>query len=175
ALFPPTPASRADNLALALAEAASRDPPPSAGPLAPKGLLLRSVTSGVGEDVQLALACASALQRLEVPSMKVRALVDVEGLARPDSVLGFAGTYAVLRALQGDKEDTSVASKALETLAGNLRVGIGGAGGEEVSKSVRASVVGECVGVVRSCVVVGSAKDEDIDAGYASMSDEPLL
>ncbi|KFY32638.1 hypothetical protein V494_07855 [Pseudogymnoascus sp. VKM F-4513 (FW-928)] len=110
--------------------------------------------------------------------MKIRALVDVEGFARPDSVLGFAGTYAVLRALQGDKEDTSVtsvASKALETLAGNLRVGIGGAGGEEVAKSVRASVVGECVGVVRSCVVVGGAKDEDIDAGYASMSDEPLL
>lgn len=119
-------------------------------------------------DVNLALACASALQRLGGPITKLRALVDIEGLARPESVLGFAGCFAVLRALRGGGESV-VASKALETLAGGLRVGIGGPGGEEVEKGVREGVVGVCVGVVRACVVVGGG--EEVDAGYGSMSD----
>lgn len=63
----------------------------------------------------------------------------------------------------------------LEILTGNLRVGIGGLGGDEVKKSFRESVVGQCVGVVRSCVVVGSGKYDDVDARYRSMSDEACL
>ncbi|OBT67881.1 hypothetical protein VE03_02592 [Pseudogymnoascus sp. 23342-1-I1] len=175
ALFPTSSssASRAENLASALAEAAARDPP-SADPLAPKALLLRSSTSVVEGDVQLALACASTLQRLAHPIMRLRAVVDIEGLARPNSVLGFAACYAVLRALQvhggGDGGVASGSSKALESLAGGLRVGIGGPGGEEVEKGVREGVVGVCVGVVRACVVVGGG--EEVDAGYGSMSDE---
>lgn len=171
ALFPSSPASRASNLAAALAEAAARDPVPESDPaiVAPKTLLLRTSTSDVPADVNLALACASALQRLGEPITKLRALVDIEGLARPESVLGFAGCYAVLRALRGRGGESVVASKALETLAGSLRVGIGGPGGEEVEKGVREGVVGVCVGVVRACVVVGG--EEEVDAGHGSMSD----
>ncbi|KFY89434.1 hypothetical protein V500_05687, partial [Pseudogymnoascus sp. VKM F-4518 (FW-2643)] len=170
-LFPPSPASRASNLAAALAEAAARDPVPESDPaiVAPKTLLLRTSTGDVPADVNLALACASALQRLGEPITKLRALVDIEGLARPESVLGFAGCYAVLRALRGRGGESVVASEALETLAGSLRVGIGGRGGEEVEKGVREGVVGVCVGVVRACVVVGGG--EEVDAGYGSMSD----
>lgn len=137
--------------------------------VAPKTLLLRTSTSGVPPDVNLALACASALQRLGEPITKLRAFVDIEGLARPESVLGFAGCYAVLRALRGRSGESVVASKALEKLAGSLRVGIGGPGGEEVEKGVREGVVGVCVSVVRACVVVGGG--EEVDAGYGSMSD----
>ncbi|KFY63142.1 hypothetical protein V496_04152, partial [Pseudogymnoascus sp. VKM F-4515 (FW-2607)] len=185
ALFPSSSASRAENLATALTEAAARDPPPSADPLAPKALLLRTSTTKVEGDVHLALACASTLQRLAHQTTCLRALVDIEGLAWPNSVLGFAACYAVLCALQG--QDGGVASKALETLAGNLRVGIGGPGGEEVEKSVREGVVGVCVGVVRSCVVVGNG--EEVDAGsprktlkatthqpaFASQTPEPTM
>lgn len=122
-------------------------------------------------DVQLALACASALQRLAYPVTRLRALVDIEWLAKPDSVLGFAACYAVLRSLQlQDISDTGTASEALETLAGSLRVGIGGPGGEEVEGGVREGVVGVCVGVVRSCIMVGGG-GEEVDAGYGSMSD----
>lgn len=172
ALFPSSSTERGENLARALAEAASRDPPPSSDPLAPKALLLRTTTSAVEGDVHLALACASTLQRLAYPLTTLRALVDIEGLARPNTVLGFAACYAVLRELQvKGGEDGAIAGKAMETLAGNLRVGIGGSEGEEVEKKVREGVVGVCVGVVRACVVVCGG-EEDVDAGYGSMSDE---
>ncbi|OBT87539.1 hypothetical protein VE02_03748 [Pseudogymnoascus sp. 03VT05] len=173
ALFPSSPSERGENLSLALAEAAALDAPPSSDPLAPKALLLRTTTSAVEGDVRLALACASTLQRLAYPSTRLRALVDIEGLARPNSVLGFAACYAVLRTLQvKGGEDGAIAGKAMETLAGNLRVGIGGPGGAGVEKSVREGVVGVCVGVVRACVVVGGGGEEEVDAGYGSMSDE---
>ncbi|OBT98183.1 hypothetical protein VE01_03807 [Pseudogymnoascus verrucosus] len=173
ALFASSSAEREENLGLALAEAAARDPPPETGPLAPKGLLLRTTMSAVEGDVHLALACASTLQRLAYPVTRLRALVDIEGLARPNSVLGFAACYAVLRTLQvKGGEDGAIAGKAMETLAGNLRVGIGGPEGEEVEKSVREGVVGVCVSVVRACVVVGGGGEEEVDAGYGSMSDE---
>ncbi|KFY01383.1 hypothetical protein V490_00939, partial [Pseudogymnoascus sp. VKM F-3557] len=173
-LFPP-PDAGAANLATALAEAAARDPAPDSdlGIVTPK-LLLRA-GMGVEKDVQLALVCASTLQRLEHPLTRLRALTDIEGLARPEGVLGFAGCYAVLRALKGEGSSDSgsdSAAKALEALAGNLRVGIGGPGGEEVEKSVREGVVGVCVGVVRACVVVGGGGEDEVDAGYGSMTDE---
>jgi hypothetical protein len=172
ALFPSSSNERAENLTLALAEAAARDPPPSSDPLAPKALLLRTTTSAVEGDVHLSLACASTLQRLAYPLTRLRALVDTEGFARPNTVLGFAACYAVLRELQAKGgEDGAIAGKAMETLAGNLRVGIGGLEGGEVEKKVREGVVGVCVGVVRACVVVGGG-EEEVDAGYGSMSDE---
>lgn len=123
-------------------------------------------------DIKVSLRCAAAIAYLKRPSPPPENLEVlhkiVNGLKLPTrlSLLSFTAAFKLMIALDGHKEASASCSKALENLAGRLRIWIGGADGKKsgLEKAVKEKVVETCLNINRKAMGMD-------DAGYGSMSD----
>lgn len=122
-------------------------------------------------DAKVSLRCAAAIAYLKRPSVPENPEVItkiVNGLKLPTrlSLLSFTAAFKLMLALDEHKEASATCSKALENLAGRLRIWIGGADGKRcgLEKAVKEQVVEICLNISRKAMGMD-------DAGYASMSD----
>lgn len=122
-------------------------------------------------DVKVSLRCAAAIAHLKRPSLHenpemLHNIVNSLKLPTRLSVLSFTAAYKLMLALDEHKEISASCSKALENLAGRLRIWIGGADGKRsgLERPVKEKVVETCLNISRKAMGMD-------DAGYASMSD----
>jgi hypothetical protein len=122
-------------------------------------------------DINISLRCAMAIahvERFTPPSNPVTAhrIINSINFANVGS-LGFVSLFKLMEVISGHELVAASCNKALERMAGNLRIWIGGNEGEDVGLSIseRKELVGRCLEVTRK--VVGLE-----DAGYESMSED---
>lgn len=122
-------------------------------------------------DVKVSLRCAVAiayLKRSTSPENPEVLHKIVNGLKLPNrlTLLSFTAAYKLMIALDGHPEASVSCSRALENLAGRLRLWIGGVNGKTsgVEKAAKEQVIETCINISRK--VLGMD-----DSGYASMSD----
>ncbi|TVY85037.1 Sterol regulatory element-binding protein [Lachnellula suecica] len=148
------------------------------GPFEPKGdsaapTLIHTRTSVAGlPDIKMSLHCAMAIAHLErfpspanpVPSHRIINSIVPTNL----TLLGFTAAFKLMESIQEHNKVAVSCSTALERLAGNLRIWIGGRGGEKsgLNKEVKQEMVERCLSITKR--IVGMEKD----AGYETMSEE---
>ncbi|KAL2016873.1 hypothetical protein VTK56DRAFT_2907 [Thermocarpiscus australiensis] len=131
-------------------------------------------------DAQMALRCAMAvahLERFADPPRPALAVIDavLPGAAGGGpasdiermSLLGYTAAFRLMEQLHGHPVARETCARALERLAGGLRIWIGSAAGDKVGLdgAVRQRLVGRCLRVTKS--VVGM----EADPGYVSMEE----
>jgi len=145
--------------------------PSQAEPKPEATLVTTTTTMPSFVDIKVSLRCAVAIAHLKRPSLPENREVltkIVNGLKLPTrlSLLSFTAAFKLMLALDGHNEASASCSKALENLAGRLRIWIGGADGKKsgLEKAVKEQVVETCLKISRKAMGMD-------DAGYASMSD----
>lgn len=134
-------------------------------------------------DAQMALRCAMGIAQLQkfadppraaylvIDSILPRGGVDVEGM----SLLGYTAAFHLMETLCRHPVGRETCARALERLAGALRIWVGseaccGGGKVGVDEELRTRMVGRCVAVTKSLVGMGGAVERD--QGYVSMEEE---
>jgi hypothetical protein len=124
-------------------------------------------------DIAMSLNCAMAiayLQRFPSPSNPEAAHTLINKMLPVDmTLLSFTALFRLMEAINDHELVATSCTKALERLAGNLRVWIGSRDGEKsgLDKEAKRDIVDRCLRTTRR--VVGMK-----DAGYESMSDEGI-
>ena len=150
------------------------------GPSEPRGtgtketsptLINTSASLAALPDVNMSLRCAMAIAHLErfpAPANPTAAYRIINSI-NPTNLtqLGFTACLKLMEEISAHPLVAASCNRALERLAGNLRIWIGGKQGEGVGLGTaeRKELVERCLGVTKK--VVGM-----VDAGYESMSDE---
>lgn len=123
-------------------------------------------------DLKLALKCATVLAHLQREPVSDSAFTLIKSIQLPKlSLLGFVAAYKLILAISASQEVSEKCGQALEFLAGNLRIWIGGKAGLEagLDTEVLESVVTGCTNISRKCVGLADTSKDD---GYESMSAE---
>jgi Domain of unknown function (DUF2014) len=128
-------------------------------------------------DLRLSLYCAIAtahLQRFSDPSAAhAKSVHQITNALQPTrlSLLGFTAALKLMNTLAEHEVAALECRRALEKLAGTLRIWIGGRKGveSELSRSTKEAMVEMCLAVTKQCVGMEG------DAGYASMSEDEVL
>jgi len=128
-------------------------------------------------DLRLSLSCAIAtahLQRFSDPSpAHAKSVHQIINALQPTrlSLLGFTAAFKLMNTLAEHEIAALECRRALEKLAGTLRIWIGGRKGveSELSRNAKEALVEACLTVTKHCVGMEG------DAGYASMSEEEEL
>lgn len=126
-------------------------------------------------DLRMSLKCAMAIAHLSRPGTPAPASYMLINAIQPArmTLLGFASSFKLMETLAAHEEASMTCSRALENLAGNLRiwVGTGGKeGGAQLPMSLRKGVTEKCLGITKSLVGMGLEKD----AGYETMTEEEI-
>ena len=122
-------------------------------------------------DINISLRCAMAIahvERFTPPGNPVTAHRIINSISSVNlGSLGFTSMFKLMEAMSGHELVAASCNKALERMAGSLRIWIGGKEGEDMGLSTgeRKELVERCLEVTRK--VVGLE-----DAGYESMSDD---
>lgn len=122
-------------------------------------------------DMKMSLRCAMAIAHLdrfpapanpETAHRIIRTIVPINL-----SLLSFTSAFELMEHIFAHQPVSASCSNSLETLAGNLRIWIGGKEGERsgLEKDVKKDMVERCLKVTKH--VIGM-----VDAGYESMSEE---
>lgn len=149
------------------------------GPSEPKGsrnqtsptLINTSTSLATLPDISTSLRCAMAIAHIErcpAPGNPFHAHRLINSINPSKlSPLGLMACYKLMESMSGHELVAATCSRALERLAGNLRIWIGGkeGGGVGLGTADRRALVGRCLAVTKK--VVGMEKD----AGYESMSE----
>jgi Domain of unknown function (DUF2014) len=123
-------------------------------------------------DLRMSLYCAIAiahLQRSPSPAQPRSAYTIINALQPRDlSLLGFTAALKLTDTLAMHKEAATECRRALENLAGSLRIWIGGKKGlnSELSRDTKEAIVERCLAITKQCI------EMDEDAGYESMIEE---
>lgn len=123
-------------------------------------------------DLRMSLHCAIAiahLQRYPAPTHPKSAYPIINTLQPVHlSLLGFTAAFKLMGTLAQHEIAAADCRRALENLAGTLRIWIGGRHGveSELSRGTKEVVVERCLAVTKQCVGMEG------DAGYASMSEK---
>lgn len=148
------------------------------GPFKPKetkdndSTLIHSTSSiSTLPDIKMSLRCAMAiayLERFPSPHNPVEAHRIINSVVPANlSLLGFTAAFHLMERLDAHEKMAVSCSGALEKLAGNLRIWIGGPEGEKsgLERDVKRGMVERCLCVTKR--IVGMERD----AGYESMSE----
>ncbi|RDW66441.1 helix-loop-helix DNA-binding protein [Coleophoma cylindrospora] len=125
-------------------------------------------------DIHMSLRCAMAIAHLErfpAPANPVAAHRIINSIMPMNmSLLGFTAAFRLMEALNDHELAAGSCSVALERLAGNLRIWIGGDDGVKcgLGREVKRSAVERCLAVTKR--VVGM--EPEGDDGYGTMSDD---
>ena len=126
-------------------------------------------------DLNISLYCAMAIARLQAspsPAHPKDAYRIINERIRPVhlSLLSFTAAFKLMETIASHKEAAVECSESLETLAGTLRIWVGGNQGLEsnLSRETKENVVERCLVVTKQCI--GMEKD----AGYETMSDQEV-
>jgi hypothetical protein len=154
------------------------------GPSVPKGdvreelsatLINTSSSLASLPDINMSLRCAMAiahLERFQPPRNPVTAHRIINSI-NPTNLtpLGFMSCFKLMEVISGHELVAVSCNRALERLAGSLRIWIGGREGESLGLDTqeRRALVGRCLAVTKK--IVGMERD----AGYESMSDDGEL
>jgi hypothetical protein len=161
---------RGENIAVSLQGLAPFEPKSEAD-VTPN--LINTTSSIVSlPDIKMSLRCGMAIAYLvRYPPPHNRA--DVHRLINSIvpinlSVLGFTAAFHLMERIYEHQRVAMTCAPALERLAGNLRIWIGGPGGEKsgLDKGIKRELVERCLLVTKR--VIGMEKD----AGYETMSSE---
>jgi hypothetical protein len=135
--------------------------------------LINTSTSIAGlPDIKMSLRCAMAiahLKRFPSPAHPTETHKIINSLVPANlTLLGFTAAFKLMEAVNEHEKVAVACSGALERLAGNLRIWIGGKDGEKSSldKEVKKEMVERCLSVTKR--IIGMEKD----AGYETMSEE---
>jgi hypothetical protein len=124
-------------------------------------------------DITISLNCAVAiayLQRFPSPSNPEAAHGLINSIVPVDlTLLSFTALFKLIEEINGHELVAATCTKALERLAGNLRVWIGSKDGEKsgLDRETKREIVERCLDITKQ--VVGMK-----DAGYESMSEEDM-
>jgi hypothetical protein len=150
------------------------------GPSEPRGterketsptLINTSTSLAALPDINKSLRCAMAIAHLErfpAPANPTAAHHLINSVNPMNfTQLGFTASFKLMEEISGHELVAVSCNRALERLAGSLRIWIGGKEGEGIGLGTaqRKELVGRCLGVTKK--VVGM-----VDAGYESMTEE---
>jgi hypothetical protein len=122
-------------------------------------------------DLRMSLNCAIAIAHLQRASSKElpqRAYQKINSLQLANlSLLGFVAAFKLMRRLAQHEVAAGECRRALENLAGTLRIWIGGRNGvgSDLSRDTKERVVEQCLAVTKQCLGI------EMDPGYQSMSE----
>jgi hypothetical protein len=151
------------------------------GPSEPRGsikeetsttLINTSTSLAALPDINMSLRCAMAIAHLErfpAPGNPVAAHRIINSINPMNlTQLGFTASFKLMEEISGHELVAVSCNRALERLAGNLRIWIGGKEGEGVGLGTkeRRGLVERCLAVTKK--IVGMERD----AGYESMSED---
>ena len=135
-------------------------------------LINTSIALAALPGIKMSLRCAMAIAHLErfpPPGSPLGAHRIINRVMIPANLtpLGFTASFKLMDKINGHALVAGSCNRALERLAGGLRIWIGGKEGEKsgLQMHVRKALVDRCLGVTRR--VVGMERD----AGYESMSE----
>ncbi|TVY48586.1 Sterol regulatory element-binding protein [Lachnellula occidentalis] len=135
--------------------------------------LIHTSTSIAGlPDITMSLHCAMAiayLERYPSPRNPTPAHLIINSIAPTDlTLLGFTAAFKLMESIQAHDKVATSCTNALEKLAGNLRIWVGGKDGEQsgLDKDIRKEMVERCQGTMKR--IQGMEKD----AGYETMSED---
>ncbi len=138
-------------------------------------LIMKPSTGSALTNLTLAISCAKAIAHLGRGSAVQRAtafpiIQAIKPASSTLSLLGFASCYKLLATMTQHEEAEEECQESLESLAGALRIWIGGVEGERsgIAREVKADIVERCIDVAKGCV---GMRGEEGDTGYESMSD----
>ena len=124
-------------------------------------------------DIDMSLRCAMAIAHLEkypAPGNPSTAHRLINGIIPINlTPLGFTSAFKLMERINGHELVATECSKALERLAGSLRIWIGSKEGEKsgLDRQIKKDLVGRCLDITRR--IVGMK-----DAGYETMSEEEI-
>ena len=164
---------RGANIAAALKVLGPFEPRSTKGEAVPT--LINTSTSMVAlPDIMMALRCSMAIAHIERFPSPANPQAAHQIINRIDPVnftlLGFSARFQLTKKMNEHELVAETCTKALEKLAGNLRIWIGGKEGEKsgLDKEVKRSLVERFLAITKR--IVGMEKD----AGYESMSEEEM-
>ncbi|RFU27581.1 hypothetical protein B7463_g8753, partial [Scytalidium lignicola] len=123
-------------------------------------------------EINLSIQCAMAIAHLDrcPPPANPRTATNIINSIVPTnmSLLGFTSLYVLVEKIRGHEMALESCAKALECLAGNLRIWIGGKDAEKSGLDVglKSELVERCLRITREAVGMG------VDDGYGTMSDD---
>jgi hypothetical protein len=152
------------------------------GPFEPQSSKVESVLTLINTgtsmaalpDIKMALRCAMAIAHIErFPSpANPQSAHQIINRISPENLnlLGFTARFRLTEKINEHELVAETCTKALEKLAGNLRIWIGSKEGEKsgLDKEVKRSLVERCLSITKR--IVGMEKD----AGYETMSEEDI-
>jgi len=124
-------------------------------------------------DIDMSLRCAMAIAHLEkypAPGNPTTAHRLINGIIPVNlTPLGFTSAFKLMEKINGHELVATECSKALERLAGSLRIWIGSIEGEKsgLDRQIKKDMVGRCLEITKR--IVGMK-----DAGYETMSEEEI-
>ncbi|TVY42849.1 Sterol regulatory element-binding protein [Lachnellula subtilissima] len=135
--------------------------------------LIHTSTSIAGlPDIKMSLRCAMAIAHLErfpAPDNPTAAHPIINSVVPTNlTLLGFTAAFKLMESIQAHDMVAVSCTNALEKLAGNLRIWVGGKDGEQsgLDKDIRKEMVERCLGTTKR--IIGMEKD----AGYETMSED---
>ena len=135
--------------------------------------LIHTSTSIAGlPDIKMSLRCAMAIAHLErfpAPDNPTAAHPIINSVVPTNlTLLGFTAAFKLMESIQAHDMVAASCTNALEKLAGNLRIWVGGKDGEQngLDKDIRKEMVERCLGTTKR--IIGMEKD----AGYETMSED---
>jgi hypothetical protein len=141
----------------------------------PASTLIHTSTSIAGLlDIKMSLRCAMAIAHLErfpSPANPVAAHRIINGVVPTNlTLLGFTTAFKLMESIHGHDKVAVSCTNALERLAGNLRIWVGGKDGEKsgLDKEIKKEMVERCLSITKR--IIGMEKD----AGYETTSEEEL-
>ncbi|KAG0649850.1 sterol regulatory element-binding 1 [Hyphodiscus hymeniophilus] len=124
------------------------------------------------QDINISLRCAMAiahLERFQPPDNPITAHRIINSINPANlTPLDFASCFKLMEVMSAHELVAASCNRALERMAGNLRIWMGGKEGETLGlgNTQRRALVGRCLDVTKK--LVGMERD----AGYESMSDD---
>lgn len=139
-------------------------------------LLIDSSLQASTPDLRLALRCAMAIAHLRRidntagtthQGLRLIDAIITPGVASKMSLLGCTAAFQLMEQLYEHRDAAKTFEQSLETLAGSLRLWMGGSPGEDcgVTADIRGKVVDRCITITKNVVGMES------DTGYGSLSE----
>lgn len=126
-------------------------------------------------DIHMSLQCAIAIAHLDrspPPANPLKAIETINSIVPAKlGLLGFTSLYVLVERIRQHKPASESCSKALERLAGNLRIWIGGKDAEKSGLDVglKGELVERCLKITKEAV---GMEGVGVDDGYGTMSDD---
>lgn len=134
-------------------------------------LINTTAPTSIPSDVRTSLDCANAIAHLEhtpAPAHPTAAYPLIDRIIPVKlTLLGFVAAFKLMETIAEHERAASKCSRRLESLAGNLRIWVGGIEGLQsgLDKETRETAVERCLLVAKKAIGI------DKDAGYESMSE----